>query len=341
MEMKTGIEPYQMLEQEWANFNGVRSDRMVACSSGTAALHLALESLRLPQGSKIVVPDFTMIACARAVSMAGLVPVFADVDPCQLTLDPASLLEVCEREQGPVSQIRGVIAVHTYGRVCDMDGILRVATEKNLFVIEDLAEAHGVRPHAGSDAACWSFYRNKIVGGEEGGAVYSPYETTYETARCLRCLGFTEAHDFYHAPRGHNYRMANCLADLIRSRLRNVNRMIDRRREVESWYDGCMPGGCIRPARNVVWVYDFTVPEEAQKCVYEALQAEGIPVRYGFKPMTRQPEYFEQSTNLPCSDRASKTVLYFPVNPTRDRPASVMQSASVVVRVLKEHGVKT
>lgn len=74
------MEAYQRLEKEWAEFNGLDSAGMVACSSGTAALHLALEAFRLPPGSEVLVPDYTMVACPRAVAMAGLTPVFVDCD---------------------------------------------------------------------------------------------------------------------------------------------------------------------------------------------------------------------------------------------------------------------
>lgn len=74
------MEPYQLLEREFAEWNDLDPAGMVACSSGTAALHLALEAFRLPQGSKVIVPDYTMVAVPRAVTMAGLKPVFADCD---------------------------------------------------------------------------------------------------------------------------------------------------------------------------------------------------------------------------------------------------------------------
>lgn len=331
----TSLESYERLEVEWASFNGLRSERMVACSSGTAALHLALEALQLSPGSKVVVPDFTMVACARAVTLAGLTPVFADVNPTTLTLDPASLLQVYNAHGVSVA---AVMPVHAYGRVCDMDGILRVASEKDLYVIEDLAEAHGVRPNVSSDAACWSFYKNKIVGGEEGGAVYTPYERLSDLARCLRCLGFTPTHDFYHAPRGHNYRLANCLADLVRARIKTANLMIRRRREIEAQYDLTMPAECKMPPRDVVWVYDFAVPEDAQQQVYQDLQSQGVPVRYGFKRMTRQPEYLDMTIDNPGSEKASRCVLYFPIDPLRDRPSQINKATSIVKSVLRDKG---
>ncbi len=159
------MEAYQLLESEFGRWVGV--ENVVACSSGTAALHLALESLQLQAGSEVILGDFNMIACARAVTLAGLKPVF--VDCCDdLTMDPDLVRSRCEVDGG---KAEAILATHIYGRRCDMKEIHSVARDYDLFVVEDLAEAHGVHPHVDTDASCWSFYRNKIVAGEEGGAV--------------------------------------------------------------------------------------------------------------------------------------------------------------------------
>mgnify|MGYP000263818837 CR=1 FL=1 len=100
--------------------------------------------------------------------------------------------------------------------------------------MEDRAEAHGV--DFGDyipDAACWSFYRNKIVAGEEGGAIAFKNPRHASVAKSLRSLGFTTSHDFYHVPRGHNYRLANCLAQLVLSSLANVDANLAKRRQLE------------------------------------------------------------------------------------------------------------
>src|SRR5262245_38100583 len=244
--------PHERLEMEWARWNNLE-DTVVACSSGTAALHLALETLRLPPGSGVIVPDYTMIACARAVVLAGLTPLFVDVKP-DLTIDPVSIMEAVDCNQW----VRAVMPVHLYGRRCDMKEIHAVAQQYKLHVIEDLAEAHGVRPHPLSYAACWSFYKNKIVHGDEGGAVWFGGEGTI-LARSLRCLGFTDAHDFSHIPRGHNYRLSDTHAHLILDCIPRANNDLQFRRRVESWYNTYCPAECRMPPRDVVWVYDLRI----------------------------------------------------------------------------------
>src|SRR5262249_3891926 len=158
--------------------------------------------------SHVLVPDFTMIACARAVTLAGLKPVFVDCDSSLLV--DLDCVESFYANRLPYVPTPVVIAVHIYGRRVDMDK-LHASVEGAAWVVEDLAEAHGIRPHPDTKAACWSFYKNKLVAGEEGGAVWFEDTERAEKARMLRCQGFTESHDFYHIPRGHNYRLANCL----------------------------------------------------------------------------------------------------------------------------------
>lgn len=308
------MKPHEELEQKWAEFNGTDPAGMVGCASGTAALHLAFEALRLPPGSGVVVPDLTMVACARAVVAAGLVPVFADVDERGiLCLD--SVDEILSRA-GPGKQrggnVRAVLPVHLYGRVCDMDALHIIAGKYGIHVVEDLAEAHGVRPHPLSDAACWSFYRNKIVAGEEGGAVsfQSPERAAY--ARSLRCLGFTSDHDFRHIPRGWNHRLSDAHARLILESLAAYPTNLERRRERESILDAACPEAWRLGPRRAPWVYDFRVRgmiKSQQDLAVELLQSVGG--RHCFYPMTWQAEFYSRESTLkPRSVTLSSEIIY-------------------------------
>lgn len=319
------LEPYQKLEcefEKWANVSNV-----VACSSGTAALHLALEALRLPLGSLVVVPNFAMIACARAVTLAGHEPVFIECDT-DLNLDPNVLREyhnVARIYPGQgAGSIMAVIAVHTYGRQCRMDEIHDALYPFKVAVIEDLAEAHGVSPHPKTDVGCWSFYKNKIIAGEEGGAAYFIDPRVATVARQLRTLGFTDKHDFNHIPRGHNYRMSNAHAKLILDSLAKADENIQQRRVIEKWYDEECPSGWRMPKRTVPWVYDFRIPGmtyKQQDRIVIQLQEEGIAARHAFKPLNSQQEYREwiprEGTDELDSEtyKASREVIYLPIIP--------------------------
>lgn len=307
------MEPYQQLEEEFGRFIGFPAENVVACSSGTAALHLALEALRLPAGSEVLVPDFTMVACARAVTLAGLTPAFVDCGD-DLNMDPA--LAAGSQESPSVS---AVMAVHVYGRKCDMNWQTTAETHRTIKVIEDLAEAHGIKPHPSTDAACWSFYKNKIVAGEEGGAVAFRDPVHAAGARMLRSLGFTDAHDFYHLPRGHNYRLANSLATLILQSLRQYEHNAAARRRIEGWYDAYCPDEWKMPSRDAVWVYDFRIPglsSPHQDILVRTLNDAGIAARHAFKPMSMQAEYKScRKVGPGITQQMSREVIYLPVQP--------------------------
>jgi len=323
------MEPFQELEVEIAGWTGLyKPEQVVACSSGTAALHLALEALQLPRGSEVIVPDFTMIACARAVSLAGLTPVFVDCRD-DLLMDDGLSLGIATIE--PYSAF---MAVHVYGRRVDMDWIHSTAGVCHP-VIEDLAEAHGVAPHPDTDAACWSFYRNKIIAGEEGGAVAFRDPNHARLARQLRSLGFTDAHDFQHVPRGHNYRMSNAHAALILEKFRywpdqNTHQYeldVEERREIEVVYDRLCPDEWRMPPRQAPWVYDVRLPDRGDtscnpdwiRGIVRQLNSKGIAARCAFWPLHLQEEYQEcrmaKEGLTPNSLLAACLVLYLPLTP--------------------------
>lgn len=321
------MQAFEKLEIEWATFNELDPKGMVACSSGTAALHLALEALQLPQGSQCIVPDYTMIACPRAVTMAGLVPVFVDCDE-RLLMDLELIPSL--RVVSPAV----IMAVHIYGRQVSMDAVYRMTYNgQTAHIVEDLAEAHGVKPHPFTNAACWSFYRNKVIAGEEGGAVWFRNNDHAKLARQLRSLGFTDAHDYTHIQRGHNYRMSNLHASSILNgqgvrewspnALKWYGENVIERRQIESWYESECPPQWRMPYRDAPWVYDFRVTSMmpwVQDSVVKSLREAGIEARHGFKPCSGQQEYMTQDWRRtgPYNDnaiKAAREVIYLPITP--------------------------
>lgn len=313
------METYERLEHEFGEWAGV--ENVVACASGTAALHLAIEAMRLPPGSEVVTCDFNMIAVPRAIVMAGMKPVFVDCGT-DLLIDPDEVAKYCEDKNTEVPG--SLISTHIYGRQCDVDTLHFLSElwregKSKLRIIEDLAEAHGVKPHPRTDAACYSFYRNKIIAGQEGGAVAfrDPVHAAY--ARQLRSLGFTEAHDFMHTPRGCNYRMSNVHAKLILDSLASVRTNVEARRQVEAWYDAFCPPDWRMTHRDAPWVYDLRIPGltfAGQDRIVYALNAAGIAARHSFRPMSFQDEFVEY-VNPVChmenAVRAGREVFYLPL----------------------------
>lgn len=301
------MDEYELLELELRDF----TDRphVVACNSGTSALHLALESLQLSPGSSVAVPAYTMVAVPRAVVLAGHVPVFF--------------------EGVPPRGCSAAIIAHVYGRQEQADW------PHIPFVIEDMAELHGCKPHPNTAAACWSFYRNKVVAGEEGGCV-AFYDAAFANyTRKLRSLGFTEAHDYLHIPRGHNYRLANTLAHLIRNSLAEVDANLVSRQVVEAWYDRYCPSDWLQPRRDSVWVYDVRIPgqtKEEQRERVLSLNEAGIAARQGFKPLYWSAEFAKYAVHCPQAEAAAHEVLYLPVSPHQSEA-----SCDRAMRLLKSY----
>lgn len=350
------MERYEELEQEFAKWTREDPSQMVVCSSGTAALHLALEALGLPSGSEVILPDFCMVACARAVTLAGLTPVFVDCDKQDLLMDLDAM------EQAITDSTSAVMMVHTYGRQCKMDRVHQILGQhparswgKPILVVEDLAEAHGVTRHPYSAAACWSFYKNKIIHGEEGGAVvFNGCPPSAGRARSLRCLGFTQNHDFWHIPRGHNYRLANSLAGLILESLSQASSNLLHRKLVSSAYDAFFPKesakGLLRkmPERTVDWVYDFRVlgiDYFLQEVIVQKLQQRGVTVRHGFKPLSLQPEYLRSSSSRKALlyggesysyYNAYTDVFYLPITETTSYHSAAVQELFATIQAVVE-----
>jgi dTDP-4-amino-4,6-dideoxygalactose transaminase len=326
---------------------------MVVCSSGTAALHLALEAMGLPAGSEVLVPDYTMVACARAVTLAGLTPVFVDCNE-RLLMSHIELGKIGDRVDAgdpAYDKLKAVMFVHIYGRRQDVDGLMEDDDIKNpgaIRIIEDLAEAHGVKPSPLTDAACWSFYKNKIIAGEEGGAVAFKDVAHAEAARELRSLGFTKEHNFVHRPRGHNYRLANCLAEKVLEGLEDAfggggphHQAVYHRRVAETRYDEACPAEWKMPPRDAPWVYDIRVPglrRTKMVWVVRALNEAGIQARMGFCPMTLQPEYIKANgykVSGMNAARAFDEVFYLPLTPGVVTRESVEVAFDVIRKCLE------
>jgi len=325
------MQPYEQLEADFGKFTN--QPNMVACSSGTAALHLAFEALRArhdwKDGDIVAVPDFCMAACARAVVLAGLTPAFVDCND-NLSMSMGNL-KLCVKNTKPIA----VLVVHNYGRKENMHDVHSVASEE-LMVVEDLAEAHGVNPHSMTDAACWSFYMNKIVAGEEGGAVSFRKKIDANEARCLRSLGFGPDQDYWHEPRGHNYRLANCLASKVLDSLERYSKNKIDRDLLWKAYDAQSFGPRYHPRSEpeAKWVYDLRIKDmtwEEQDRLIAALKAEGIAARHGFKPLHMQKEfkkcqYFGSGNSVKCS----KETIYLPLRPGFVTQQQIEKAAEIV-----------
>ena len=213
-------------EEEFAAYCGVR--HCVGVASGTAALTIAALAAGIRPGDEVIVPAHTFIASALGLSHAGAVPVFCDVDAGTGLIDPAAA------ESAVTERTAGILAVHLYGQMCDMDALADVARRHGLVVLEDAAQAHGARyrdGRAGSfgAATAFSFYPSTTLGAlGDGGAICTDDERVAEQARRWRNLGQLGKGD--HAVLGFNERLDGLQAAFLRAKLPHLDGWNEARR---------------------------------------------------------------------------------------------------------------
>lgn len=296
---------YEVLENKFSQFIGTKG--CIAVNTGTASLHLALEALELPEDSEVIVPQFTMIATAWAIKYARLKPVFIDCDD-------SLLIDIDKIEEKITSKTRVLMVTHIYGRTVNMKKIMYIAEKYNLRVIEDAAEAHGCKIHekmVGSyDIGCFSFYRNKIIRAEEGGAITSNDTDYLDIVRDMKSMSFGKRHNYMHSRIGFNYRMTNGQARMVLDSLAQVEKNIALRRSRQNLYNSMVPKQYQMPSRDVPWVYDINVPDNT---IVENFRNLGIPARYGFKPVSMCAPF-----NIPAFNtnayKKSKNIMYLPID---------------------------
>jgi len=288
-------------EEEFAAYLGV--EHAVAVCNGTAALHLAVRALDIGPGDEVIVPTFTMIACANAIRYVGARPVFVDSEPRTWNLDPRQV------EEKITDRTKAIMAVHIYGHPADMGPILELAEEHGLYVIEDAAEAHGAeykgrKVGTFGHLACFSFYANKIITTGEGGMVVTDDAELAERLRRLRDQGYNVEFRKWliHDVVGYNYRMTNLQAAIGLAQLERVEELVEKRRRNASLYSSLLrglPGITLPPeepwAKNVFWMYTILVDERAfglgRDDLMRELEARGVDSRATFCPIHLQPPY--------------------------------------------------
>ncbi len=295
----------------------------VACMNGTVALHLALATLGLEPGDEVIIPAFTMIATANAVTYVGARPVLVDSEPNTWNMDVAQI------EAKITPRTKAIMPVHTYGHPVDMDPLMAIAQKHGLFVLEDAAEAHGARYKGrgvGSlgDAACFSFYGNKIITTGEGGMVTTNREDVARLAWNLRDHAFSTERHFWHKFVGFNYRMTNLQAAIGLAQAEQLEKFVAARRANSAYYTQLLrqiPGIITPPeapwATNVFWMYGILLEEEfglKRDQLRQALARRGIETRTFFIPMHCQPVYFDQyrGERYPVAEDFCRRGLYLP-----------------------------
>lgn len=312
-------------EEKFSKYCGAKYG--IVTSSGTTALHLALAALDIGKGDEVIIPAFTMIATANAVTYTGAKPVLVDSELKTWNMNIEGIKEKI------TPKTKALVVVHTYGHPVDMEPILDLAETKGLYVVEDAAEAHGAeykRRKTGGlgDVGCFSFYANKIITTGEGGIVVTSNEEIAEKARILRAHAFSRDRHFWHRYVGFNYRMSNLQAAIGVAQLENIDKFVEIRRRNAKTYNSLLEnvdGVTLPPeakwAKNVYWMYSILIQNNfgmSRDKLMEKLEKDGIESRTFFYPIHIQPIYSKLFANekYPIADELSRTGVNLPSGST-------------------------
>ncbi len=273
----------------------------VAVSNGTAALEVAAQALEIGEGDEIIMPTFTIISCAMAVTKLGAVPVLVDSDINDWNMN------VDEIEAKINDKTKAIMIVHIYGLPVQVDKVLELAKKYNLKVIEDAAEMHGQTYNGkpcGSfgDISTFSFYPNKHITTGEGGMVLTDDEELAERCRSLRNLCFRKDIRYVHNEISDNYRFTNLQAAVGLAQLERLDEFVEMKREMGRYYTEKLQSvkGLQLPlsktvyADNIYWVYGLVLNEDIKvdnREIQKLLAQEGIGTRTFFWCMHEQPIY--------------------------------------------------
>jgi perosamine synthetase len=326
----------QAFEEELAAFHGV--PHAVAVSSGTAGLHLALLALGIGEGDEVIVPSFAFVAVANAVLQVRSTPVFADIDPITLNLDPAAV------ERAITPRTRAVLVVHTFGVPAEMDALQSIARRHKLAILEDACEAIGAeygaefgaefgtrRVGSFGDLAVLGFYPNKQLTTGEGGAVLTRDAHHAARLRSLRNQGRDPRGTEWlnHEEIGYNYRLSELACALGRVQLSRIDEILGLRRKVAERYHSLLQNslpveeGLQLPPLTlshciISWfVYVVSLPRGVDRDRVQAMMADrGIATGRYFAPIHMQPAWrthqSARAARLPVTESVARRTLALP-----------------------------
>ena len=324
----------------------------VAVSNGTAALEVAVQALGIKMGDEVIMPAFTIISCAMAVTKLGGIPVLVDSDPDTWNMNADMI------EQKITNKTKAIIIVHLYGLPVDMDRILKLACKYNLKVIEDAAEMLGqtyLGRACGSfgDISTFSFYPNKHVTTGEGGMIVTNDEELAERCRLLRNLCFRTDLRYVHDEISDNYRFNNLQAAVGLAQLERLEEFVEKKREMGKFYTENLadvkgiklPIAETEYAENIYWVYGLVLDKDIEadnRAVQKLLKERGIGSRTFFWCMHEQPVYqnagFFIDESYPNAEYLARKGFYIPsgLALTRRQMEDVISGVKEVIELISQ-----
>jgi dTDP-4-amino-4,6-dideoxygalactose transaminase len=305
-------------EKEYAAFSEV--EHCVGLDNGMSALELALRALEIGPGDEVIAPANTFIATVLCISGAGAAPVLVDCDPVTHTIDVAAI------ERAITPRTKAIMPVHLYGQPADMDPIMALARKHKLVVVEDSCQAHGARykgVRCGSigDAAAFSFYPGKNLGGYgDGGALTTNNAKIAEKVRLYRNYGSVVK--YQHLERGGNRRLDSVQAAILRVKLPYLAGWNAGRRENAARYHTLLAGsGLTLPETAAysehVWHLYVVRAGEKREALKQAMTEAGVSVGLHYPtPVHLQPAYAElghKRGDFPISEQVAGDMLSLPM----------------------------
>lgn len=317
----------KLLAFERAIADYVGAEHAVAVNSGTSGLHLCIRALGIAEGDEVIVPSFTFIAAANAIRMERAVPIFVDIDPLTMNIDPEKVLAAI------TPKTRALMVVHTFGRPAEMAPLLGIANRYGLRVIEDAcesigAEYQGKKVGTFGDAGVFAFYPNKQITTGEGGMIVTQNARLADAVRSLRNQG-RGAHGEWleHTHVGFNYRLPEMNCALGLEQLRRIEEILVRRAEIAGWYHRLLqdslaltlPGFTMEGCRLSWFVYVVRLgprfSRQDRDAIVQKMAAQGIGCGRYFAPIHLQPAYQDlpaARNSLPITEFTGERCLALP-----------------------------
>jgi len=305
-------------ERKFAEFCHVKN--AVCVSSGTAGIFLSLLALDVKHGDEVIVPSFSFISTATPIMEVGAKPIFVDIEAKTCTVDPEKIREAVTK------RTKAIMPVHLYGHPANMEPIMEIAAENDIYVIEDACQAHGAeykgrRVGGIGHVACFSFYpsKNMTVCGD-GGAVVTNNEEITEMVRKLRDHG--RRHKYVFELKGYNLRFNEIQAAIGIKQLEKLPEWNEARRNIAGMYNEALESLVITPveetwAKHVYHVY--VIRTEKRDELRESLSRQGISTIVHYPvPIHKQPAITNVLGTQPAlknTEKAAKEVLSIPMYP--------------------------
>jgi dTDP-4-amino-4,6-dideoxygalactose transaminase len=345
----------RVAEFEKAFADRVGSEHAVAVSNCTTALHLCLVASGIRADDEVIVPSHSFIATANPILYCGARPVFVDIDPATLNLDPVLVAAAVSR------RTKAIVAVHQVGRPADLVALARIASERGIKLIEDAACATGstykgraIGDNTYSPLVCFSFHPRKVISTGDGGMITTGDAELAKRLRLLRQQGMSVNDLQRHTSKtvvsesypvvGYNYRLTDVQAAIGIPQLKRLDSIVKRRREIASRYNAAfadVPGVelFLEPAdsrwnQQTYLIRLIGAKAETRDRFMQKLLDDGIATRRGVMSIHRETSYVERfgRQSLPESERASDQCVCLPLY-TQMVPAEIEQ----VIDAVRKH----